>query len=75
MSRDGAAWSATLPVASARSNETLKGALKGFEYGDYQGLAVGTDGVAHPIWTDARDLRSRREEIYTTSLVAANFGY
>ena len=38
VSRDGAAWSATLPVASARSNETLKGALKGFEYGDYQGL-------------------------------------
>ena len=36
---------------------------------------MGSDGVAHTIWTDARDLRSRREEIYTTSLVAANFGY
>ncbi|MGZ5430667.1 MAG: sialidase family protein [Thermoanaerobaculia bacterium] len=24
-------------------------------FGDYMGLAVGTDGVAHPVWTDSRN--------------------
>jgi hypothetical protein len=28
--------------------------------------------VAHPIWTDARDLRTRGEEIYTRALTAAD---
>jgi hypothetical protein len=38
-----------------------------FEYGDYAGLAA-ANGVAHPMWTDTRDLASNGEEIYTTAL-------
>jgi hypothetical protein len=31
------------------------GASTGVFLGDYMGLAVGSDGVAHPIWTDTRN--------------------
>jgi hypothetical protein len=53
-------------VASVPSDETRPGATD-FEYGDYEGLAV-ANGVAHPIWTDARNLATRGEEIYTATL-------
>jgi hypothetical protein len=75
VSRDGSAWSAPVAVARVRSNENGRYANREFEYGDYQGLAVGSDGVAHPIWTDSRELRTLGEEIYTTALDAANLGY
>ena len=42
------------------------------EYGDYEGLAVAA-GVAHPVWTDTRRLRTLREEVYTTTLTDASF--
>jgi len=72
-SSDGVRWRAPRAVASVRSNETRAPATR-FQYGDYQGLAVGNDGVAHAIWTDSRDLRRRGEEIYTTALTAAHLG-
>ena len=53
-------------AASVSSNETRAGA-DAREYGDYEGLAV-ANGVAHPIWTDSRDLARRGEEIYTAAL-------
>jgi hypothetical protein len=31
------------------------GASTGIFLGDYMGLAVGSDGIAHPIWTDTRN--------------------
>jgi hypothetical protein len=31
------------------------GASSGIFLGDYMGLAVGSDGIAHPIWTDTRN--------------------
>ena len=31
------------------------GVSTGVFLGDYMGLAVGSDGVAHPIWTDTRN--------------------
>jgi len=31
------------------------------------------NGVAHPIWTDSRDLEALGEEIYTTRLTLADF--
>jgi hypothetical protein len=34
------------------------GASTGVFLGDYMGLAVGSDGVAHPIWTDTRNRSS-----------------
>ena len=53
-------------AASVASDETQPGADPR-EYGDYEGLAV-ANGVAHPIWTDSRNLAVRGEEIYTTTL-------
>ena len=60
-----------MPAASAPSDETQPGADV-HEFGDYEGLAVAS-GVAHPIWTDGRDLGRLGEEIYTTSLTEADF--
>jgi hypothetical protein len=69
-SDDGAVtWTVPAPVASVFSNETVKAATS-FEYGDYAGLAVAS-GVAHPMWTDSRDLVELQEEIYTTRLMIA----
>lgn len=65
----GTTWSALVPAASVASDETVKEA-DGREYGDYEGL-VARNGVAHPIWTDSRDLAELGEEIYTTRLTGA----
>jgi hypothetical protein len=71
-SRDGVRWTPVRPVASVASNETVDDALDS-GYGDYEGLAAAA-GVAHPIWTDSRLLRTRGEEIFTTTLTAAQLG-
>ena len=72
ISRDGGeTWAQPLPAASAASDETQPGADVR-EFGDYEGLTV-AGGVAHPIWTDTRDLATLAEEIYTTSLPEADF--
>lgn len=67
-SRDGISWLPVSPVASVASDETGDHALDP-GYGDYEGV-VAVRGVAHPIWADARNLRSLGEEIYTTTLTA-----
>lgn len=70
-SADGAAtWAAVRPVSSVASNEERSPAID-FQFGDYEGLAV-AGGIAHPVWTDARDLRARGEEIYASTLTAAD---
>jgi hypothetical protein len=71
LSRDGGrTWARRVRAASVASDETQPGAdLR--QYGDYEGLAV-ANGVAHPIWTDSRDLRTLAEEIYTTRLAEAD---
>jgi hypothetical protein len=62
VSRDGGrTWTRPVRVASKPSDETQPGAR---QYGYYQGLAV-AGGVAHPMWTDTRDLADRSEEVYT----------
>jgi hypothetical protein len=66
----GTTWAAARPVASVASDETRYPADT-FQYGDYEGLAV-AGGVAHPIWTDSRNLLTSSEEIYTTTLTAAD---
>jgi hypothetical protein len=65
-SDDGATWAAPVPAATTFSNLTVRAATS-FEYGDYAGLAV-ANGVAHPMWTDSRQLATSAEEIYTTAL-------
>jgi hypothetical protein len=73
VSRDGGrTWAARVHAASVASDETQPGA-DFRQYGDYEGLAV-ANGVAHPIWTDSRDLATLQEEIYTTRLTLADFG-
>jgi hypothetical protein len=66
----GETWALPHPVASVASDETSYPAFS-FQYGDYEGVAV-AGGVAHPIWTDSRDLLTRGEEIYTTTLTPAD---
>ena len=68
----GERWTAPVRAASTPSNATVVRASS-FQFGDYQGLAV-ANGVAHPIWTDTRDLAQLNEEIYTTVLTAADVG-
>jgi hypothetical protein len=65
----GGKWTGPVRVATVASDERRPGAAE-FAYGDYEGLAV-AEGVAHPMWTDSRELTSRAEEIYTTRLTAA----
>jgi hypothetical protein len=70
LSRDGGkTWAAQTRASSVDSDETQPGASN--HYGYYQGLAV-ANGVAHPIWTDTRDLPTLGEEIYTTRLAEAD---
>ena len=70
VSRDGGtSWARRVRAASEPSDETQPGAR---QYGYYQGLAV-ANGVAHPIWTDTRDVQTLGEEIYTTRLTQADF--
>ena len=66
----GVTFAAPRAVATVASNETKSPALP-FQYGDYQGLAV-AGGVAHPVWTDSRNLATAGEEIYTSTLTAAD---
>jgi hypothetical protein len=67
----GRTWRTPVRAASVPSDETLPDALG--HYGYHQGVAA-AGGVAHPIWTDTRELADLREEIYTTSLREADFG-
>ena len=67
----GRTWAVSIRAASVASDETQPGADHR-AYGDYAGLAV-TNGVAHPMWTDSRDLSTLSEEIYTTRLTLADF--
>jgi hypothetical protein len=70
VSRDGGGtWSPRVPAASAFSDQSQTGAR--YQYGYYQGVAV-AGGVAHPIWTDTRDLKTQGEEIYTARLAVAD---
>ncbi len=63
LSRDGgASWARPVRVASVPSDATQPGASG--HYGVYQGLTA-LNGVAHPVWTDTRDLATLGEEIYT----------
>jgi hypothetical protein len=65
----GSTWAPPRAAATESSNETVPLANRGNGYGDYEGLAV-LEGVAHPIWTDSRALRTLGEEIFTTTLRA-----
>jgi hypothetical protein len=66
----GRTWVKPFHAASVPTDETQPGA-DAREFGDYEGLAV-ANGKAHPIWTDSRDLATRAEEIYTTTLTTAD---
>lgn len=65
-SRDGRSWLPVTRVASVASDEARHSADSS-EYGDYEGLALAA-GIVHPMWTDARQLDRRGEEIFTARL-------
>jgi hypothetical protein len=54
-------------ASSRATNENLPKAQLGLQFGDYMGVAA-AGGAVHPVWTDTRDLKRRREEIYTATL-------
>jgi len=64
----GRTWARPVRAASVASDATQRNASG--HYGVYQGLAV-ANGVAHPIWTDTRDVDTLGEEIYTARLSEA----
>lgn len=49
----GATWSASTKLTEQASDPAIQFSGGGF-IGDYTGVAVGSDGVAHPVWTDFR---------------------
>jgi hypothetical protein len=59
----GRTWLTPSFVARVTSNETRAPANRRNGYGDYEGVAAFAGG-AYAIWTDGRDLRRYREEIY-----------
>ena len=61
----GRTWRPQIRAATVPSDETVPGSLG--HYGYHQGVAA-SGGIAHPIWTDTRELADFSEEIYTTSL-------
>jgi hypothetical protein len=74
-SRDsGRNWATPVPAASVPSNESMYPATP-FQFGDYQGLAIGADGRAHALWTDSRDIGRAGEQIYATSLSSSDLGF
>jgi hypothetical protein len=60
----GRRFATALRVATVASDERQPGATF---YGDYAGLAA-AGGIAHPIWTDTRQLKRLGEEVYTAAL-------
>ncbi len=65
---EGRSWAPLVRAASSRSDET-RFAADSDGFGDVQSL-VASNGVAHPVWTDARGILEA-EEIYTTRLTAS----
>jgi hypothetical protein len=61
----GRTWATPVRVAFAASDETQTGAnLRG--YGST--AVVAANGLAHPMWTDTRNMTERSEEIYASRL-------
>lgn len=54
-------------AANVPSDETRKPADTRFGYGEYAGVAAAA-GLAYPVWTDSRRLRTLEEEIFTTRM-------
>jgi hypothetical protein len=66
----GTSWSGPLRLTEQSSDPAVQFFLGGF-IGDYTGIAVGSDGVAHPIWTDFRGnpgVTSPNQDAVTTSV-------
>jgi hypothetical protein len=52
-SNSGATWSASTRLTEQASDPGIQFSAGAF-IGDYTGIAVGSDNVAHPVWTDFR---------------------
>ncbi len=66
----GATWSSTVRLTEESSDPAIQFTLGGF-IGDYTGVAVGSDNVAHPVWTDFRGhpgVTSPNQDAVTTAV-------
>lgn len=79
VSDDGRRWARPVRAAqaSASPDVLIEDARSfGFQdftaYGEYTGLAV-ADGIAHPMWTDTRDLNGRKQEIFSARVSDDDF--
>jgi hypothetical protein len=63
----GATWSPNLRVIDQTFDPALSYHQEGDVFlGDYIGIAVGSDGVAHPVWTDTR---TGRADMFTARIL------
>lgn len=66
----GTTWSSSTRITEQSSDPSVQFTLGGF-IGDYTGVALGSDNVAHPIWTDFRGkpgLTSPNQDAVTASI-------
>jgi hypothetical protein len=59
----GKTWGLNKRVTGKQSDETT-GSEDGNQYGDYQGLSVGTDGTYHLSWADSRVPGTKNEDLF-----------
>ena len=66
----GATWSASNRITEESSDPSIQFAAGAF-IGDYTGVAMGSDNIAHPVWTDFRGnpgVTSPNQDAVTTAI-------
>lgn len=59
----GVTWLPNVRVSTAQSDETVPG-VNGNQYGDYQGMSIGSTGKFRLSWTDSRNPGANHEDLF-----------